>query len=63
MTLQEAKENIGRKVIYTPFEGCTVAEIEVGVITGVNSRFAMVRYGSDNWSKATHPNDLDLEVI
>lgn len=60
MTLEECKNNIGRKVEYIPFEGCDPALHETGVITSVNSRFAFVRYGGDVNSKATNPEDLRL---
>jgi hypothetical protein len=61
MTLKEAKENIGRKVIYTPFPDCIPSDKEVGVITSTNDCFVFVRYGSDVISKATNPEDIEFE--
>ena len=61
MTLQECKENIGRKVCFIPFDPKDRGLQETGVITSVNSRYCFVRYGSDVNSKATNPNDLILE--
>jgi hypothetical protein len=61
MTLLEASNNIGNKVIYTPFEFCHYSLKESGVITSVNDRFVSVRYGSDVNSKSTRPEDLELE--
>jgi hypothetical protein len=58
MTLQEAAENIGSKVIYRA-EG---VGSDVGVITSVNFRWVFVRYGRDAGSKATDPSALVLEA-
>lgn len=58
MTLEEASQNVGRKVIYTPFKGCDPKDKEYGVITSVNSLYVFVRYGSDINSKATGAEDL-----
>ena len=58
MTIEEAKEGIGRNVIYTPFEGCDSSLIENGVITSVNDRFVFVRYGYSQNGIATSPEDL-----
>ncbi len=56
MNIKQAKENIGRKVIYKSY-----GKMETGVITSVNDKFVFVRYGTDINSKATNPKDLDLE--
>lgn len=61
MTLNEASKGIGRKVIYTPFDGCLFGDLEYGVITSVNSKNVFVRYGTDVNSKSTDPNDLKFE--
>lgn len=58
MKLEEAKNGVGRKVVYTPFEGCDPSLLEEGVITSVNDRYVFVRYGSDKNSKPTSPYDL-----
>lgn len=60
MTLEECKNNIGRKVIYIPFDAKDRGLQETGVITSVNNKYCFVRYGSDINSKATNPNDLML---
>lgn len=52
----EALENIGRRVVYTPYGGDT----EEGVIAGVTGRRILVRYGTDAQSKATAPAALDF---
>lgn len=58
MTLEEAKNNIGRYVTYIPFQGCSKDQHELGVITSVNETYVFVRYGNDINSKATRPEDL-----
>lgn len=58
MTLEEARNNIGRYVVYTPFEGCSDNQKELGVITSVNDTYVFVRYGDELHSKATRPEDL-----
>ena len=60
MTLEDCKNNIGRSVLYIPFEGCDSSLYESGIITSVNSKYCFVRYGSDINSKATKPEDLSL---
>lgn len=55
MTLDEARDNIGNKVIY--YVGF---QHEEGVITSVNEIYVHVRYGADIGSKATRPEDLEL---
>ena len=37
-------------------------EQEEGVITSWNDRFVFVRYGGDNHSKATYPQDLTFSL-
>jgi hypothetical protein len=58
MTLQEAKNNIGKWVVYTPFDGCSKDQKEIGIITSVNESYVFVRYGNELHSKATLPEDL-----
>ena len=57
MTLEQAKENIGRKVIYRPYKG---GEPEEGVISSVNTQFVFVRYGDDCSGQATSADDLEF---
>ncbi len=57
MTLDEAKQSIGRKVVYRPANG---GPLEEGVITEVRGRFVFARYGSDQHSKGTRPENLEL---
>ena len=54
MTLDEARELVGLKVVYDGGPGA----LEEGVVTSVNDRFVFVRYGSDVGSKATPPERL-----
>jgi len=60
MTLEEA--HVGRRVVYTPFKGCSPSSLERGVISSKNDMFVFVRYNkkgsSSTQSKATRPEDL-----
>lgn len=57
ITLGQARDAVGRKVVYErPF--CSK---EVGVITSVNDTYVFVRYGTNQTSHATSPEDLTLE--
>lgn len=56
MTLDDARNKIGSKVIYRTAYGRT----EEGVITSVNASYVFVRYGSDVTSKATAADALEL---
>ena len=58
MTLEEARNRIGEMVVYTPFEGCSKDQLEIGYITSVNDKYVFVRYGSRQNSQATRPEDL-----
>lgn len=60
MTLEECKNNIGRRVEYIPFEGCDKSLYESGIITSVNSKYCFVRYENDINSKATRPEDIRI---
>ena len=60
MTLEEAKQNIGRYVVYIPHPTCPNNQRELGVITSVNEKYVFVRYGNDVHSKATRAEDLML---
>ena len=55
MTLDEARERIGQKVVYRTAYGRS----EEGVITSVNSAYVFVRYGSDVGSKGTDADALE----
>lgn len=57
MTLDQAREHVGHKVIYRSKGGNLTEE---GVITGFNDSFIFVRYGSQVTSSATYPADLTL---
>ena len=50
MTLDEARDLIGQRVVYDGTEH--------GRITSVNARFVFVRFGQDQHSKAVDPDDL-----
>lgn len=59
ITLDEARENIGRTVIYqAPHPG---AKLEVGVISSVNCDYIFVRYGEQTTAQATRPDDLRFQ--
>lgn len=55
MTLDQARDHIGSKVIYKDR-----GQVEEGVITSVNDVFVFVRYGSQTTSAATRPGMLRL---
>lgn len=59
MTLEIAKDNIGKKVLYRPYQDCSEELIEYGIITSVD-RNVYVRYGEDSISKATYVEDIEL---
>ncbi len=54
MTLDEAREAVGRGVVYRPQHG----RFEDGVITSVRGAWVFVRYSGDATSRATAPEDL-----
>lgn len=55
ITLEEAKANIGRGVIYESYPG---GPLEDGDITFVNDKYVFVLYVGDRKAKATRPEDL-----
>lgn len=57
MTVEEARANIGRRVIYWDR-----GRVETGVIVDASSLYVFVRYGDDVGTKATPPELLALEV-
>ena len=60
MTLEDAKNNIGKNVKYIPHIDCMHRKIEYGKITSVNDLYVFVQYMNDVNSKATRPIDLTL---
>lgn len=56
MTLDEARDCIGRSVVYTSGYGPP----EEGVITSASKTFAFVRYAGDLHAKGTDPASLTL---
>jgi hypothetical protein len=62
ISLEDAKNNIGRAVIYTPFKNCEDSIKERGYITSVNNMFIFVRYSYSNNGIATYPGDLEFEI-
>lgn len=56
MTLDEAREHIGRGVVYTAPHGAR----EDGAITGVSASLVFVHYAGDNAAKGTRPENLTL---
>jgi len=59
MTIDEARANILREVLYRP-PGEPAAEPERGVITAVGRLWVFVHYGDSPQSQATDPADLTL---
>ena len=62
MKIEEAREGIGRTVIYTPHDECDDADKEIGVITSCNYHTIYVRYGDNVNSKGTNPEDLVFNI-
>ena len=69
MTLDEARERIGKRVIYWPHgllkrsdSGMPTTVAETGTIGAVNDSYVFVVYDGDTHAKATKPEDLTLEV-
>lgn len=60
MTVDEARQVIGRYVIYKPWPEAPPERWERGVITSVSTTLVFVRYGGDQHSKGTSPRDLEL---
>jgi hypothetical protein len=46
MTHNEAANSIGKLIMYEPFSNCSERAKDYGIITGVNSLYAFVRFGS-----------------
>jgi len=57
MDLDDARNGVGRTVIYSPFAEPDIDD-ETGVITSVSDRYAFVAYGGQQQAKATNPGDL-----
>ena len=59
MTLDEARERIGQKVVYRPRHDW--ATPDEGVVTSVNNSYVnvFVRFGTQTSSQATLPGDLE----
>jgi hypothetical protein len=56
MTIDEARANTGKQVIYSTHPG----EAEAGVISWTGSLYVYVRYGQQEFPKATRPECLTL---
>lgn len=59
MTLTEARERVGQKVIYRPPHVDHDRQGEEGVVTTVGDTFVYVRFGTDTYSKATWAGSLE----
>lgn len=53
-------DDIGRKVRYTPYKGCSVTQCEVGTISSFNAKSVFVLYGRELYPKATLAADLSF---
>lgn len=60
MPIKPKQDDIGRKVIYTPYGAYKDKKIEEGVLTSFNDKYAFVRYGTSVRGVATDFNDLDF---
>jgi hypothetical protein len=56
MTYKEAKESIGKTVLYHSHQ-----RTEEGILIRVTKKYAFVKYGTDEWAKATCFEDLELK--
>lgn len=65
ITLEQAREGIGRKVIYrseAQRRGRDTRPADEGVITSVGLEHVMVRYPYSETSAATRPEDLEFSL-
>ena len=60
MTLDEAKNNIGKEVIFTPYQGCKDEEKKIGVLISVGY-IAFVEFKDRCYYKAVDSNQLELK--
>jgi len=61
MTIDEARNNIGKTVIYKPFEGCSNRLWDIGKIKSVNKKYVFVLYKHNiDCGEATKPEKLSL---
>lgn len=60
MTLDEAREHVGHKVVYRAPHVRRSEAGEEGVVTSVNDHYVFVRYSSKAGSQATYPAQLTL---
>lgn len=58
MTLNEARELIGHKVVYSDQY---IKKNEYGTITYVNDVYVFVKFGNELQSKAVYPKNLSLD--
>ena len=61
MTIEDARNNIGSTVIYTPFEGCGNELKELGTIVSVSDNVVYVYFGSKVSSRGDACRPCDLE--
>lgn len=57
--IELGKEQVGRKVVYTPFPGCDPTEKQEGIITSWNEGGIFVQYGNSTTSQRTDREDLE----
>lgn len=56
MKLSEARQLVGREVVYTEKH---TNKKEFGIVTSVNDKYVFVKYSNDTIAKATRPQDLE----
>ena len=59
MTTDQARNAIGRTVVYVPYPGATP---EIGTISGTSSLYVFVQYAGQRGTKATPAELLEFEV-
>lgn len=55
------QDNINKRVTYWPYPNCPIDKQEYGVITSYNDKYIFVRYGNEQYSKATSSSQLTLD--
>lgn len=53
MTIEQAKNNIGQCVVYTPFKGYSKEMLEYGAITSVNDKLCICKI----WQRYSFKSD------
>lgn len=58
MTIDEVKKKIGNYTLYEPYHGCSEQERKVGIVIGIDSPYALVRFLNETDVQQIFPRDL-----